>query len=92
MKHHQLFKRAAAVAALTAAICAPGVIGLTAATANALPISNLASECRGANGGSWVVDYNGAHQVVGYMCYYKDISGNGYADFYDRKGNYTHSG
>lgn len=85
-------KKAAAVAAMAAAIGAPGVVGLTAATANALPISNLASECRQANGGSWVVDYNGAHQVVGYQCWYRDIDGGQNVDFYDRRGNYYGSG
>jgi hypothetical protein len=90
MKHHRLFKRAAAAAALTAAIAAPGVIGLTAATANARPIRNLQSECRGAGGG-WHVEYSGGavRQVTGYQCWYKDISGNQYVDFYDRRGNYT---
>jgi hypothetical protein len=81
-------KRAAATAAMLAALVVPGVAGLTAATANAMPISNLASECRQANGGSWVIDYNGAHQVVGYQCWYRDISGSQYVDFYDRRGNY----
>ena len=92
MKQRRLFKRAAAVAALTAAIGTPGVIGVTAATANALPISNLQSECRGAGGG-WHVEYSGGtvRQVTGYQCWYKDISGNQYVDFYDGRGNYTGS-
>jgi hypothetical protein len=90
MNHHELLKRAAAVGALTAAIGASGVIGLTAATANALPISNLQSECRGG-GGSWHVEYSSGavRQVTGYQCWYKDISGDQYVDFYDRRGNYT---
>jgi hypothetical protein len=90
MPHH--LQKAAAVAAMAVAIGAPGVVGRTAATANALPISNLASECRQANGGSWVIDYNGAYQVVGYQCWNRDIDGNQYVDFYDRRGNYYGSG
>jgi hypothetical protein len=86
MKHRQLFRRAAAVTALMAAIGAPGVIGLTAVATNALPISTLASECRGA-GGTWVVDYDynstGIRYVSGYQCFYRDNEGNGYVDFYD---------
>jgi hypothetical protein len=84
--------RAVATAAMLVALVIPGVAGLTAATASAMPISNLASECRQANSGSWVVDYNGAHQVVGYKCWYRDIDGNQYVDFYDRRGNYYGSG
>jgi hypothetical protein len=82
----------AAATAATAARVIPAVAGLTAPTANALPISNLASQCRQANGGSWVIDYNGAHRVVGYQCWYRDISGGQNVDFYDRRGNYSGSG
>ncbi|MBX7432370.1 hypothetical protein JDV09_09670 [Mycobacterium sp. Y57] len=81
-----------AAAGLATAVAAPGALGLAAGTANALPISNLASECRQANGGSWQVSYGYNHQVTGYMCFYKDIGGNGYVDFYDRYGNYYGSG
>ncbi len=84
--------RAAVTAAMLAALVIPAVAGLTAATANAMPISNLASECRQANGGSWVVDYNGAHQIAGYQCWYRDNDGNQYVDFYDRRGNYRNTG
>ncbi len=90
MRH--TFKRTYAVAALAAAMAAPGILGLAAATASALPISNLASECRQANGGNWTVDYGSNHQIRGYSCYYRDINGNHYVDFYDRRGNYTGTG
>lgn len=96
MKQHGLLKRAAAVAALSAGLAAPGVVGITAATASALPISQLQSECRGA-GGTWAVDYQysgstNVRYVSGYQCFYKDSEGNGYVDFYDRKGNYKGTG
>jgi hypothetical protein len=68
-----------------------GVVGLTAATANAMPISTLKSECQSANSGRWVTDYSGG-RVSGYYCYYSSISGNGYVDYYDRYGNYRWSG
>ncbi len=91
MKH----TRATTIAALTATIMATGFIGLSAGTADALPISNLQSECRGA-GGSWVVDYGynstGIRYVTGYECWYKDIDGNLWVDLYDRKGNYRNTG
>ena len=83
--------RTAAVATLTAAVGATASIGFSAAPARALPISNLQSECRGA-GGQWRVEYGGAHQVTGYQCWYKDISGNQYVDLYDRRGNYRGTG
>jgi hypothetical protein len=91
MSRSRSIVRAAALATLTAAVGATASIGLSAATAQALPISNLQSECRGA-GGQWRVEYGGAHQVTGYQCWYKDIGGNGYVDFYDRKGNYRGTG
>ncbi len=91
MNHHRLLKRVAAVAALTAAIGGPGVIGLTTASANALPISNLQSECRQA-AGTWRVVYGDGRQVTGYQCWYRDISGDQYVDFYDRRGNFKGTG
>ena len=94
-KKRSLIRRMAVVAVLSEAIATPGLIGVTAATAGALPISNLASECRGANGGTWVVEYGGggatARYVSGYACYYRDIDGNGYVDYYDRRGNYRNT-
>lgn len=87
--------RAAAVAALSATIAVPGVVGLTAATASALPISGLQSECRGASG-TWSVEYGynstNVRYVTGYSCWYKDNEGNQYVDFYDRKGGYKGTG
>jgi hypothetical protein len=98
MKHNRkrsLLARTAALAALSTTLGLPGVMGLTAATAHALPISGLQSECRGA-GGSWQVEYGynstGIRYVSGYECWYKDIGGNQYVDFYDRRGNYTGTG
>ena len=62
---------------------------LTAATAGALPISNLTSECRATSHRTWVVEYGGggttARYVSGYACFYRDINGNQYVDFYDRR-------
>lgn len=92
MRRRRSIVRAAAVLTVTAAIGAPASIGLSTVTAHALPISNLQSECRGA-GGKWIVEYGSVtHQVTGYQCWYKDIGGNGYVDFYDRKGNYRGTG
>lgn len=79
------------MAALTAAMGGSGVTGLFAASANALPISNLQSECRQA-AGTWRVVYSGGHQVSGYQCWYKDVSGDQYVDFYDHRGNYKGTG
>jgi len=91
-----MLRETAAVAALTATMAVPAIVGLTAATASALPISQLQSECQSANGGRWVVEYSGggttARYISGYSCYYRDIGGNGYIDFYDRKGNYKGTG
>jgi hypothetical protein len=84
-----------AVATLAATLAVSALDAVTAATANALPISGLQSECRGA-GGSWSVDYgvnsSGIRYITGYECWYKDTEGNQYVDFYDRKGNYGGSG
>jgi hypothetical protein len=91
MNTRALLKRATAAALLSATLAAPGVVGLTAATANAMPISTLKSECQGANNGRWVTDYSGG-RVIGYYCYYSSISGNTYVDYYDRYGNYRWSG
>jgi hypothetical protein len=93
---HALLMRTAAGGAIAAAMATHGLLGITAATANALPISQLQSECRGA-GGTWAVDYQysgstNVRYVSGYQCFYKDNEGNGYVDFYDRKGNYKGSG
>lgn len=88
-----LLRRAAATAALAAAIGGSGL--MAAGTASALPISGLASECRGA-GGTWSVEYMysgaGIRYVSGYECWYRDINGGQHVDFYDRRGNYGGSG
>ena len=71
------------------------MLGLTAPTAGALPISNLQNECRQANG-TWEVEYGtsstGLRSVTGYRCWYRDNEGNGYVDLYDRKGKYRNTG
>lgn len=91
-----ILTRAMTVAALAATIAAPGVVGLNAANASAMPIGGLQSECQGSNGGTWVVDYGynstGVRYVNGYQCFYRDNEGNQYVDFYDRKGNYKGTG
>jgi hypothetical protein len=84
-------KRVLAGTVLAATLGVPGIVGLTAATASAMPISTLASECRSAPKGQWITEYT-AGRVTGYMCFYNDISGNRYVDFYDRYGNYKSSG
>jgi len=60
--------RVATFASLPAAITV-GMLGLTAPTAGALPISNLQNECRQANG-TWEVEYGtsstGLRYVTGY--------------------------
>jgi hypothetical protein len=86
MNTHALLKRAVAAAVLSATLAVPGVVGLTAATANAMPISQLARECRSAPQGLWVSNR------TGYMCYYNDASGNRHVDMYDRRGRYYASG
>jgi hypothetical protein len=86
-----VLKRVLAGTVLAATLGVPGIVGLTAATANAMPISTLASECRSAPKGQWITEYT-AGRVTGYMCFYNDISGNRYVDFYDRYGNYKSSG
>ncbi|MCE5289109.1 MAG: hypothetical protein LLG14_07670 [Nocardiaceae bacterium] len=83
------FRRAVAGAALAGALAGPMML-TQAATANALPISNLQSECRGA-GGSWYVEYTSG-VLTGYQCWYRDNHGNQYVDFYDRRGNYYATG
>jgi hypothetical protein len=87
MTKHTLLKRATAAALLSATMAAPRIVGLTAATANAMPISQLARECRSAPQGLWV--RNG---TSGYSCYYNDVNGNRHVDFYDRRGRYYGSG
>ena len=91
MKTHTLIKRAASVALLSSTLALPAVVGLTAGTANAVPIQVLASECGSANG-TWVTDFsinpNGSRTITGYQCFYKDIGGDQYVDYYDRRGNY----
>jgi hypothetical protein len=57
---------------LSATLAAPGIVGLTAATSNAMPISTLRSECVNSPGGRWVTGYSGG-RVTGYMCYYSDV-------------------
>jgi hypothetical protein len=87
MKKHAMLKRVAAGAVLSATLAVPGIVGLTAATANAMPISQLARECRSAPQGLWV-----RHGSTGYSCYYNDASGNRHVDWYDRRGRYYGSG
>ena len=86
--------RATRLATLSVAI-ASAAPTLTAPAAGALPISNLQNECRQANG-TWQVEYGtsstGLRYVTGYQCWYRDNEGNGYVDFYDRKGNYRNTG
>jgi hypothetical protein len=88
MNKHALLKRVAAGAVLSATLAVPGIVGLTAATANAMPISQVARECRSAPQGLWVRHSGGA----GYSCFYNDASGNRHVDFYDRRGRYYGSG
>ncbi|GAB88654.1 hypothetical protein [Gordonia rhizosphera] len=92
-KSRLLTRAVAATAPATLAVL--GVLGMTAPTATALPISNLQSECRQANG-QWVVEYStnstGIRYVSGYECWYRDINGDQYVDLYDRKGNYQGTG
>jgi hypothetical protein len=86
--------RAPRLAIVPIAIAA-AALTLTAPAASALPISNLQNECRQANG-TWQVEYGtsstGLRYVTGYQCWYRDNEGNGYVDFYDRKGNYRNTG
>ena len=86
--------RTTRLATLSVAI-ASAALTLTAPAAGALPISNLQNECRQANG-TWQVEYGtsstGLRYVTGYQCWYRDNEGNGYVDFYDRKGNYRNTG
>ncbi len=88
-----LTRAVVAIAPVTLAVL--GISGVTASTASALPISNLQSECRQANG-QWVVEYStnstGIRYVSGYECWYRDINGDQYVDLYDRKGNYQGTG
>jgi hypothetical protein len=79
MSTRALLKRATAAALLSATLAAPGVVGLTAAAANAMPISTLKSECQSANNGRWYTDYTGG-RVSGYYCVYSSISGDHYID------------
>jgi hypothetical protein len=87
MRTRTLLGTAFAVVALSMPIA-----GITAGIADARPNTNgLAAECRASNGGTWVVDSSGG-RVTAYMCYYKDIDGNGYVDYYDRYGNFSGTG
>jgi hypothetical protein len=92
---HALLKRAVAAVLLAAAMSVPGIVGFTATSANALPISQLQDECRSANG-TWYTDYitgaNGSRYESGNSCYWKNIDGDTYVDYYDRKGNYKGTG
>jgi hypothetical protein len=89
-----VLKRVLAGTVLAATLGVPGIVGLTAATANAMPISELKSECQSANNGYWRTEYSPYNRstITGYSCYYSDISGNRYVDWYDRYGNYKGTG
>lgn len=87
MSKRALLGQAFAVLALSGSIA-----GIAAGTAEARPNTNgLAAECRSANNGRWVVDRIDG-RVTGYMCYYKDSSGDTYVDMYDRNGGYKGTG
>ncbi|MFT4086012.1 MAG: hypothetical protein QM658_02480 [Gordonia sp. (in: high G+C Gram-positive bacteria)] len=86
-------RRTVGTTLLAVAIAGP-LAAVQAAPANALPISTLTTECRQA-GGTWYVDYgyNGnVRYVTGYQCFYRDIHGDRYVDFFDRRGNYQGTG
>jgi hypothetical protein len=79
-----------AVAAITLSASAVGGIGavavVVAGTANAMPVETIRSECADAGAHSWAT--YGRGRVTGYYCDYRDISGDGFVDMYDRYGNY----
>jgi hypothetical protein len=83
-----------AVAAVVLSASAVGGIGavavVIAGTANAMPIETIRSECADAGGSFWTTYGNG--RVSGYYCGYRDISGDGWVDMYDRYGNYIGTG
>jgi hypothetical protein len=75
---------------VTLSASAVGGIGavavVVAGTANAMPVETIRSECADAGGSFWAT--YGSGRVTGYYCGYRDISGDGWVDMYDRYGNF----
>jgi hypothetical protein len=82
MSTSSFLKRVAATAALSATLAAPGVVGLTAGTADARPISDgtIKSECGAAGGRYSTYNYDGSRHS---LCSYTAINGGRYTDHYE---------
>jgi hypothetical protein len=74
MKKQTLLKRATAAALMSAALVTPAVVGLTAGTANALPIENtVGSAVCSQSGGAWQ-EFFGAGGYIGGTCTYGNFA------------------
>ncbi len=81
MSERAFCKRATAALLLSAIVAAPGVAGLTSATANARPMreGTIRSECAAAGGWYQTYTYDGSRHST---CSYTGINGGRYTDHF----------